>query len=372
MSPAVARAQRFRVFALVWLLSSFMTWGQNATAPKPEALRPTAGQIHIPNRPAPLFQGQQGKQRTEIRYDPATGFVTLKLLVQDPNGYFIPNIRRDNFVVYENGVRQNIAMVEIEHAAVSLAMLIEHGGRFPGLNRALTLEISEAAQRLVDVLGPQDQIEVWAYGDTVKQLADFSVSRETLDEIFSTLKPPDVSETNLYDALLLTLNRTRSQQRRQAIVLMSSGLDTFSKATYQDLIKSVRDGDTPIYVIYLGDELHKTAQLRGPTGALAGIDWKKTENHLLEIAKASGGRAYSPESTIDFSAIYDDIMENLKVRYVITYKSSSINPPTAARSVRVELVDPKTNEPPKIMDANGGPVRAKVIIQDSYTPSSFH
>src|ERR1700746_1494680 len=67
---------------------------------------PLSGQIQIPNRPAvALFQGEQGKQKAEIRFDPATALVTVKMLVQDPNGYFIPNIRRDNFVVYENGVR---------------------------------------------------------------------------------------------------------------------------------------------------------------------------------------------------------------------------------------------------------------------------
>src|ERR1700733_13740426 len=76
-----------------------------------------AEQIHIPNRaPNPLFKGKQGQQKTEIHFDPAAGLVTLKLLVQDPNGYFIPNIRRDNFVVYENGVRQQNATADTGHA----------------------------------------------------------------------------------------------------------------------------------------------------------------------------------------------------------------------------------------------------------------
>ncbi len=83
-----------------------------------------AGQVGIPNRPKePLFQGQQGKQKAEIHYDPPTGMVMLKLLVQDPNGYFVPNIRRGNFVVYENGARQQNVEVEVEHAPVSLAVL---------------------------------------------------------------------------------------------------------------------------------------------------------------------------------------------------------------------------------------------------------
>ena len=67
----------------------------------------SSSRIQVPNRPATaVFQGEQGKQNTEIFFDAATQIVTAKILVQDPNGYFIPNIRRDNFAVYENGVRQ--------------------------------------------------------------------------------------------------------------------------------------------------------------------------------------------------------------------------------------------------------------------------
>jgi hypothetical protein len=96
-------------------------------APEPASYE----QIQIPTRPfTSLFQGEQGKQKTEIYFDTATHLVTVKMLVQDANGYFIPNIRRDNFAVFENGVRQQNATVEIEHAPVSLGLLLEYGGRF--------------------------------------------------------------------------------------------------------------------------------------------------------------------------------------------------------------------------------------------------
>jgi len=97
-----------------------------------------AGEIEVPNRPASsLFQGEQGKQRSEIHYDQTTGVVTIKMVVQDPNGYFIPNIRRDNFAVYENNVRQQNATVEIDHAPVTLAVLLEYGGRRQALNTSV-------------------------------------------------------------------------------------------------------------------------------------------------------------------------------------------------------------------------------------------
>jgi hypothetical protein len=92
----------------------------------------------------------------------------MKLLVQDPNGYFIPNLRRDNFVVYENGVRQQNATVEIEHAPVSLDVLLDFGGRAPALNRLFGAEASSAARQLLDVFGREDKIAVWKYNDKVE------------------------------------------------------------------------------------------------------------------------------------------------------------------------------------------------------------
>src|SRR5258707_82322 len=101
--------------------------------------------IEISSRPSTsLFEGDQGEQKTEIQFDPSSGIVTLKLLVQDPQGYFIPNIRRDNFVVYENGVRQTNLDVGIERAAASLALLVEVGGQFQRVNKILGVEVENA------------------------------------------------------------------------------------------------------------------------------------------------------------------------------------------------------------------------------------
>src|SRR2546428_9401696 len=96
-----------------------------------------SAQVAVPNRPSkPLFQGQQGEQRSsEISFDPTTRTVTMKLSVQDPHGYFLPNLRRNNFVVFEDGVQQQNVTLEIEHAPITLAVLIEMGGRSQQLSK---------------------------------------------------------------------------------------------------------------------------------------------------------------------------------------------------------------------------------------------
>ena len=328
-------------------------------------------QITIPNRPAtPLFKGPQGKQKTEIHFDPSTKTVTLKLLVQDPNGYFIPNIHRDNFVVYENGVRQNDLTVDIEHAPVTLGVLVEFGGRSQALNKDLAIEISRAGRQLQDVLGPKDKVAVWKYSDKVEKIGEFSQGGQTLDHLLAELGDPQFSETNLYDAVIAIVQQMRTVKGRKAIILISSGVDTFSKAKYEDALNAARTSDTPIYVLGLTRVLHDLIQTNESNGPLAHINWQKSEKQLQEIAMSSGGRLYSPDTMIDVSAIYDDIMENLRVRYVITYRSSSNADPRLPRTVRVELIDPNTGGPLEIVDQSGHTIRADVVLQASYIPDS--
>ena len=333
--------------------------------------RPTGGQIQVPSRlTEPLFKGKQGNQKTEIHFDPATRTVTIKLLVQDPNGYFIPNVRRENFVVYENGVRQQNATVDVEHAPVSLGLLMEFGGRSPGLNRDLGEEVSRACQRVVDEVSQNDSMAAWKYNDNVQNLSGFSADKLSFESLCMRLGTPELSGTNLYDAVIFTLGQMHPVNGRKAILLISSGIDTFSKASYQDALNAAQASDTPIYALGLVQVLRQAAELHAHAGPMVRIDWSQAEKTLEELARVSGGRAYIPENTLDLALIYDDMLENLKVRYVITYTSSNnldMNPP---RTVRVELIDPKTGGPLQIVDSNGKTVRAKIVVQDSYTPSS--
>jgi Ca-activated chloride channel homolog len=326
-------------------------------------------QVQIPNRPAALFTGEQGKQRTEIHFDPATSAVTMKLLVQDPAGYFIPDLHRDNFVVYENGVRQQNATVEIEHAPITLGIVMEHGGRYKGFNKTSSDEILRAGQQLLGELGRDDKVAVWEYADQAQQVADFTTDHQRLDSLFISAGVPDSSETNFYDALISASETMKPVTGRKALIVITSGVDTFSKAKYADALNAVRDSGTPVYIINVGPDLRGAAKDYANAGPYARLDWNKTESQLGEIASVSGGRLYTVASVVDLTPTYDDLMENLRVRYVIDYRSTTNSPADSPRSVRVELVDPKTNGPLEIVDTNGKVIRSKVIVENSYVPS---
>ena len=326
-------------------------------------------QVKIPNRPAqPLFKGEQGRQHTEIHFDPATRTVTLKLQVQDPSGYFIPNIPRDSFVIYEDGVRQKIVSADVERAPASMVLLMEHGSPYPDLS-GLDAGLILAGRQLLDRLDREDQVAIFQYGDKITTLTDFTHPHDLLDDVFYSVHQPASSQTKLFDALVFAAKRIRPVVGRKGIILFSSGVDTFSNATFTDALSSVQECGAPLYAIGLSNVIQDAAKLAPPERPFAKVDWQASNDRLMKIARESGGRAYFPPDMVSLSPSFNDILENLKVRYVFTYKSSSPAPSTAPRQIRVDLVDPDTGGPLQIVDTNGNKIVAKVVVEGSYTPT---
>ena len=361
------------VSSLILVLGSAV-WGQTASSQETNASapRPVPGsEVTVPSRPSsPLFTGEQGSQQSEIEFGSASRTVTIKLQVEDPNGYFLPNIRRENFAVYEDGVRQNNVDVEVEHSPVSVALLMESGGRYHELNEAIRGEVRQVGRQLLDVIGRDDKIALLRYDDRLETLADFNQGHEVLDRVFDQFAPPAFSEANFYDALLETLDRMRDVGGRKAIIVVSSGIDTFSRATYEQVLEAAQNSGTPVYTIGLGHLMQRESATYGATAPFARIDWSGAEKQIEMLARASGGRAYVLESDAAVPAIYDDIMENLRVRYVVTYVSSNAERSGRPRRIRVELIDPKTGEALRMRDSNGKPITARVFVQESYSPNS--
>ncbi|MGC1833180.1 MAG: VWA domain-containing protein, partial [Candidatus Acidiferrales bacterium] len=226
------------------------------------------------------------------------------------------------------------------------------------------------ARLFMDRLRNDDKVGIFTYSDKLQTLTDFNQGRDADEKALDSLGTPLESELNFYDALLATIERMKNISGRKAIIAISSGLDTFSKASYQQMVQAAQESETTIYTIGLIRLIQRDVAVYGSAAPFARIDWNSAEQQLEALAKASGGRAYVPDSDLEVPAIYDDLMENLRVRYVIKYVSSNTATVGPPRNIRVELIDPNTGGPLKIHDANGKIVAAKVYLQASYTPKS--
>jgi VWFA-related protein len=283
---------------------------------------------------------------------------TVVVSVQDPQGNLVPNLRPQNFAVYENGVRQPDVTANVVHAPITLAVLIEGGGRYQAVNRILGTEVPYLIRPLADALLREDKVGTFAYTDSVRTLADFPQAHQALDSVVTGIPARGFSEANLFDALTTVLDRMHTAEGRKAILLISTGLDTFSHATIDQVVTDAQRSGTPIYCVGLGGVVERS--IIGSTGPIAKINWTQTREQLKTLARSSGGRAYMRDTDIDVPAMYDDMMEHLRVRYVLTYGSSTSD--SSAGNVRVELVDPRTGAPLRVTDASGKAFIARVTV----------
>jgi VWFA-related protein len=283
---------------------------------------------------------------------------TVVVSVQDPQGNLIPNLRPENFALYENGVRQRDITAEVVHAPITLAVLIEGGGRYQAVNKLLYMEVPYLIRPLADALMPEDKVGTFAYTDAVRTLADFPQAHKALDAVVTGIPFPGFLETNLFDALMTMFDHMRTVEGRKAVLLISTGIDTFSHATFDQVLAAAERSGTPVYIVGLAGLVERS--IVGSTGPIAKISWPRAKERLKALARSSGARAYLRETELDVPAIYDDVMEHLRVRYVLTYASSTAN--ESARDIRVELVDPRTGTPLRITDPSGKRITPRVTL----------
>jgi VWFA-related protein len=325
-------------------------------------------QIGVPGGPSKSTGGDAGRLRPlQVSFDPHTRLVTIRLQVEDPEGYFIPNLRRGNFAVFEDGQPQTNVSVDVEHARISLSVLVQGGGRYQEINKILETEIPMTTRPLHDALASGDEIAVFSYADSVKTLLDVADPRDKLDAVFTQFRISGFSESNLYDAVLDVVNRTHTRMTtgRRALLLVSTGIDSFSHTTFDAMIADAGRAETPMYCIGLAGLVQASTVIS--TGPLAKLDWSRANTQLTTLAKTTGGRAYLRETALDVPAIYDDMMEHLRVRYVISYSAPNRESSGSTRKVRVALVDAQSGGPLRIVDATGKAITARVSTEASYT-----
>lgn len=270
------------------------------------------------------------------QFDPETRQVVVQAAAPAATWDSIAQMGRHSLVVYEDNIRRPVEDVEVSHTQLSLGVLLEDGGRYHALNEALAENVSRAVRDLKEGLGPDDRIAMWTYSATVEPLGSADEGASGVQRTDLTLPVPPSSETNFYDALLTTLPRVEAMPGRKALLVVSSGIDTFSKAGISDVLRAERAAGVPVCVIDLGPLLRSTLLDESSDGQwpYAHLQWQQASSNLARIASVSGCRALKPDSSLEFPAAYDGLLANLRLQYVIRYPSSALKLP-GTRQVRI-------------------------------------
>jgi VWFA-related protein len=254
----------------------------------------------------------------------------------------------------------------VEHSPISVAVLVENGGRSHQFNESVASDAEMLIRPLLNALDREDRLAVFAYDDAVHTIADFSTPRDQWNLALARVPKPKFSESNFYDATLTVLDRLTSVSGRKALLIFSSGIDTFSRTAFTDVLARAEQAKVPMYVFNLGElARRRVSPITG--GLLARVDWARCAQQLERLAKASGGRAYLNAGSLDVSGIYDEIIEDTKVRYVLTY-TPHLTTPARQRTVQVAVVDPSSREATQV-SATARDHHTRVIAETTYTPA---
>jgi VWFA-related protein len=195
-------------------------------------------------------------------------------------------------------------------------------------------------------------------------LSDFSQDRMKTQEALSRLRIPGFSEANLFDALVDTEQRMQDIEGRKAIVLLSTGVDTFSKLTFDKARKSLQEIAIPVYAIGLMQATRIMAE--GRMSGAQDIGFLQADNEMKTFARETGGQSYFPRFPGEFPSIFQSIQQALRNQYTLGYSPTNLARDGKFRKIKVELVNPQ-GEPLKMSDEKGKPIKYQIIAKAGYT-----
>ncbi|HVQ38519.1 MAG TPA: VWA domain-containing protein, partial [Pyrinomonadaceae bacterium] len=276
----------------------------------------------------------------------------------DSQGRAITSLARNDFSVFEDGVRQPILSFEPTSAPFSLVMLMDMSGSTVNFRP----QLKQAAWRFLDALAPEDRVAVIQFNAKVKSLAGFSTDRKKSSYAIDIAE--GAGNTNLYEALSYALKELDKEgKRRKAIVVLTDGLDTglrnldratASRArTDEEAINSIdakassalnavltaadRQGVT-IYPLALPSGDPKRLPLPDPT--ITGI-YSAARTRLQNLADRTGGRLNEIVRLDQMARLYAEVAADLRSLYTVSYQ------PAGERSrdgkwheIRVEVTQP--------------------------------
>lgn len=337
---------------------------QGQQQPPPESgPKPDVGETVLVPKKTPPAPAQPEKKPEKFNpnetftLSTTTNLVSLDVMVLDKDGNPVPNLVKNNFMVYDDNVPQTLSNFGRSEAPMTVCLLVEF--RNHRLYWQFLYLAVEYAHQFLNVIRPQDWVAVVSFDLKPDILTDFTQNRSEVNAALNTLRIPGFSEANLFDSLSFVLDRMKDIHGRKSIVVICTGIDTFSKLTFDQIRKIVKASDTTIYPISIMEFM----SVRSPS--LDNINSMQARNELTTLATDSGGQAYFPRFEQDLPSVYQQITEQMRQQYSLGFVPSAPAKDGRFHKLKVQLVDDQGN-PLRIVNEKGKQVKYRVVARDGY------
>ena len=327
------------------------------------------------------FQAQDRQQDEPVKLK--TNLVTVTAAVTDAAGRPIKSLKADDFVIYEDGVKQKITHFSSGDEPFTVLLLLDLSGSTAD---DITL-IKRAAVNFLGQLRTGDRVGLIVFSGDVEMIVDFTASRTRFEAGIHSAATPGGEDghrfgtstgTSFYDALFLAVEESPLKQveGRKAIVCMSDGVDSTSKMKNRLIATLVERSDASVYFLELNTEAVTLERLLKPKTdpdyanfsqsqidryfdtydpasfertrdrrSLAPDLLRQINRGLFELARKeqrqmaerTGGRVYPVNSLTDLNAIYKQVAGDLRSQYSIGYYPTNDVQDGRWRAINVEV-----------------------------------
>ena len=272
----------------------------------------------------------------------STNLVTVPVSVMDRQGRFIPDLKQEQFHIYEDGIEQPIAYFESAEKPFTVALMLDTSDS----TRFKLKDIQDAALEFVEQLRPDDRVIIAAFDRNLAVLAEATSDRRVLTTAIRRVKTG--GSTSLYDAIDAMINKKLNRIRgRKAVVLFTDGVDTASHgATFEGTLRFALELDALVYPIQydtltaLNEQAKEmNAQIVTAKGEPLKVAYARAERYLRAMADKTGGRFYYAGTLKRLREVFTSIAQELREQYSIGYYPKS-DGHASERRIKVKVSAP--------------------------------
>ena len=309
-------------------------------------------------RPKPAGEDKKGEdEKVEAVTSVSVNIpaVTVNLVATDKDGTLITGMTKDMFKVYEDGQPQEITNFFSDQSAVNVVLLVESSRLISGIEQ----DFWDASSDLIRNLRPEDYCALVTFDTRPRIAIDFTQDKgKIISEVRMSLYFKGFSESALSDAVVFVMDRMKEVTGKKAIILLATGLDTFSKINYTKALEIASVSDTVIYAVSMG-QLART--YNDPYySEESRITLLQSDVRLKSFAKKSGGLSFFPRFSTAYPAVFKDITTYLRYQYTLAYRPANQKLDGKTRKIKIEAAAD--------INSDGTPDKLKVNHKESYKP----
>lgn len=275
-----------------------------------------------------------------------TAEVMLSVSVRDDRGRPVPSLTQEDLIVAEDHVRQELTSFRESQVPVHVVLLLDASGSvFSELG-----SIRKAAESFVAALGPDDEVSVIQFADKIELLQDWTADREKISHALEW-RYKGGEATAFWDAVYLAADeQVRKVDGRRAIIILSDGVDTSSKVSQAQAVAALDRSGASVFVVSKAQAIiERLKPYAGKAGAVSGTSkparqaintLESAQEAMRRLADRYGGKLFAPVTDRDLASAYQDVANELKLQYVVTYVSSNARKDHGWRSIEVYSTRP--------------------------------